>query len=93
MYEELEYEYEIFLEDMKRGEVFCRYVDESDYEDEYSHNAIYECQSDFIEKSKKWLHENKPNQYVITSGWCVFVMTVEEAQKRKMFRIEDYIVR
>ena len=78
---------------MKRGEVFCRYVDESDYEDEYSHNAIDECQSDFIEKSKKWLHENKPNQYVITSGWCVFVMTVEEAQKRKMLRIEDYIVR
>lgn len=73
MWQELEEEYRIFLEDMKRGETFCRYVDEDEYEDEYSHNEIDECQHDFIKKVKDWLRENKPNKYIVTSGWCVFV--------------------
>ena len=48
MYQELEDEYELFLDDMKREETFCRYIDESDYEDEYSHNDIYDCQEKFV---------------------------------------------
>ena len=59
MYQELEDEYELFLDDMKRDETFCMYIDESDYEDEYSHNDIEDCQEKFIEKVKEWLHENK----------------------------------
>lgn len=94
MYNEiLEYEYEIFLEDMKRGETFCQYVDESVYEDDYSHNAIEEAQDNFIKKATTWLRENKPNQYVITGGWCVFVMTIEEAEKRNLLDIDDDIVK
>lgn len=46
----------------------------------------------FIEKIRKYLHKNAPNKYVVTSGWCVFVMTIEEARKRKMLYIDDYIV-
>ena len=93
MYEILEYEYEIFLEDMKRNETFCQYIDESDYEDDYSHNTIEKVQYKFIEKATKWLKENKPNQYIITAGWCVFVMTVDEAKKRNLLDIEDNIIK
>lgn len=94
MYNEiLEYEYEIFLEDMKRGETFCQYVDESVYEDDYSHNVIEEAQDKFIEKTTKWLKENKPNQYIISDGWCVFIMTIEEANKRNLLNIEESIIK
>ena len=93
MYQELEDEYELFLDDMKREETFCRYIDESGYEDEYSHNDIDDCQGKFIEKVKEWLHENKPNQYIVSSGWCVFVMTIEEAKKRNMKKWEHLIVK
>lgn len=93
MFHELEYEYSIFLEDMERNEPFSRYIDETDYEDEYSHNEIDECQDKFIEKVREWLHKNKPNKYIVSGGWCVFVMTIEEAEKRNIRRIEDYIVR
>lgn len=84
MWQELENEYEDFLEDMEYNETFCRYIDEINYEDEYSHNDIDECQEKFIEKVKEWLHKNKPGQYIVTSGWCVFVLTIDEAKKRNM---------
>lgn len=92
MWEELEYEYNQLLEDMENGEIFCRYLDETDYEDEYSHNDIADCQNKFIEKAKKYLHEHFPNKYVVSGGWCVFVMTIDEAKKRNIHRIDDYIV-
>ena len=93
MYEILDYEYELFLKDMESGETFCQYVDESAYEDDYSHNTIEKAQDNFIKKATKWLRENKPNQYVITDGWCVFVMTIEEAEKRNLLDINDDIVK
>ena len=94
MYEELEYEFSEFKRSIDDGSlVFGRYFDEDDYEDEYSHNQIDEFQSKFIDKAKEYLHEKAPNKYVITSGWCVFVMTVDEAKKRKMLKINDYIVK
>ena len=43
MYEELEYEFAEFKKDIDEGSLsFGRYFDEDDYEDEYSHNEIYE---------------------------------------------------
>ena len=92
MIEDLNYEYKMFLEDMKRNEPFCKYFDEDDYEDEYSHNEISEWQEKFMEKVKKYLHENKPGQYVVTGSWCIFVMTIEEAKKRNFIRVERYLV-
>lgn len=93
MHEELEYEYNQFLEDMKRGETFCRYLDETEYEDEYSHNDIDDCQSKFIEKARAYLHEHFPSKYVISGGWCVFVMTIDEAKKRNIHHYENYLVK
>lgn len=92
MWEELEEEYSRFLEDMKRGETFCRYIDETEYEDDYSHNEIDDCQMKFIEKVRTYLHEHFPNKYIVSSGWCVFVLTIEEARKRNMHHFENYIV-
>lgn len=93
MFEELEYEYNNFLEDMKNGDTFCRYMDEDEYEDEYSHNEIYEYQYKLLNKIKEYLKENKPSQYIVSCSWCVFVMTIDEAKKRNMRNYEDSIVR
>ena len=94
MYEELEYEFADFKHSFDEGSlVFGRWFDEDEYEDEYSHNEIDEYQEKFIERVKEYLHEKAPNKYVVTSGWCVFVMTVEEAKKRNMLHIEECTVR
>ena len=88
MYEELEYEFSEFKRDFDEGNLsFKRYFDKDDYEDEYSHNQIDKFQTKFIERVKEYLHEKSPNKYVVASGWCVFVMTAEEAKKRKVMRI------
>lgn len=92
MQQVIEYEFSNFLSDMARQETFCRYLDECEYEDEYSHNQIHECQSVFIDRVEEWLHTNKPSQYIITSGWCVFIMTVYEAKKRNIRHYEKLIV-
>lgn len=94
MYEELEYEFSEFKQSIDDGSlVFGRYFDEDEYEDEYSHNQIGEFQGKFIDKVKEYLHENAPNKYVVTSGWCVFVMTIDEAKKRRIMKIEDCTVK
>lgn len=92
MWQELEEEYEQFLENMNKNESLCAYIDETCYEDDYSHNEIEECQEKFVEKITQWLHEYKPGQYVVTSGWCVHVMTVEEAKRRNVWNYEEHII-
>ena len=94
MYEELEYEFSEFKQSIDDGSlVFGKYFDEDEYEDEYSHNQIGEFQSKFINKVREYLHEKVPNKYVVINGWCVFVMSMDEAKKRNMPKIDDYIIR
>ena len=65
MYEIVEDEYNQFLQDMADGSmIFGRYIDESEYEGEYSHNDIDEAQDKFIKKVTQYLHENYPGKYV-----------------------------
>lgn len=93
MYEELEEEFLNFKQDVDSGSlVFGRYFDEDDYEDEYSHNQIDEYKEKFIDKVIAYLHETNPGKYVVTSGWCVFIMTIDEAKKRKICSLEDLVV-
>lgn len=92
MQEALEDEYNQFQEDMERGETCCRYLDEMEYEDEYSHNQIDECQRKFIEMVKEYLHEHFPGRYVVSGGYCVFVMTIEEIKKKNLSHYEHLIV-
>lgn len=92
---EIEEEYEQFLEDIKdRGYIFGAYMDESDYEDEYSHNAIDEAMEILQNKIREFLHENRPNEFVVSSGWCVHVMTPERARQSNVSErtIQLYLV-
>lgn len=82
MYEIVEDEYSQFLQDISDGSMtFGRYIHESEYEDEYSHNDINEAQDKFIEKVTEYLHENYPGKYIVSGGWCVFVMTPDRARE------------
>lgn len=96
MYEIVENEYSQFLQDMADGVmVFGRYVDESEYEDEYSHNDIDDAKNLFMEKVKEYLHKIYPGKYVVASSYCVFVMTSKEARERHISErtIELFTVR
>lgn len=93
---EIEDEYNEFLEDMKDvGFVFGHYMDEDEYEDEYSHNTIGEAMKILQDKIREYLHENRPGEFVVTSGWCIFVMTPERARESNISErtIELYTVR
>lgn len=92
MYGEIYYEFEQFKYDINEGLVFGRYFDECDYEDEYSHNEIHEAQAILIQRIKEYLHNNMPNKYVVKSTYCIFVMTVEEAKRKKLHNYSLYIV-
>ena len=79
---EIEYEYNQFLKDMNdSGFVFGRYMDEDEYEDEYSHNAIDEAMEILQEKIRTYLHENRPGEFVVISDWCVHVLTKDRAEQ------------
>lgn len=83
MYEIVEEEYNQFLQDIADDKlVFERYIDDGNYEDEYSHNEIDEAKGLFVEKVKKHLHKNYPGKYIVLSSYCVFVMTPKEARRR-----------
>ena len=79
-------EYEVFLEDMNRGITFNRFLMVDDYEDEYSHNEIAEAMNALASRIRQWLHENKPGKYIVSVSldYCIFVMTVKEAQMRNV---------
>lgn len=84
MHRIVEEEFKQFLLDLQEAEgamVFGRYIDESDYEDQYSHDDIDTFQNLFTEKAKEYLHENYPGKYVVTSGFCVLIMTPERARE------------
>lgn len=82
MYFEIEEEYKQFLEDIKdNGFIFGAYMDESEYEDEYSHNAIGEAMGELQKKMMAYLHENRPNEFIVLSDYCVRVLTVDKAKQ------------
>lgn len=82
MYFEIEEEYKQFLEDIKdSGFIFGAYMDETEYEDEYSHNAIDEAMGILQKKIRKYLHENRPGEFVVISDWCVHVLAKERAEQ------------
>jgi len=96
MYEEIEEEYQQFLYDIQEeGFIFGRYLDESDYEDEYCHNDIDKAKDIFVNKIKEYLKLNRPSEYIVTSGWCIFVMTPNRARESRISEktINDRLVR
>lgn len=79
-------EYGIFIEDMDKGITFDRFLITDNYEDEYSHNEIAEAMNILASRIRQWLHENKPGKYIasVSPDYCIFVMTVKEAQMRNV---------
>lgn len=93
---EIDYEYNEFLKDMQDPSfIFGTYMDEDEYEDEYSHNEIDEAIAILEKKIKSYLRENKPNKFVVLSGWNVTVATIKRARQSNMpeTRIMDCLVR
>ena len=96
MQNEIEYEYNEFLKDINdSGFIFGAYMDETEYEDEYSHNATDEAMGVLQEKIRTYLHENRPGEFVVSSGWCVHVMTPDRARQSRVSErtIENFLVR
>lgn len=82
---EINEEYKTFLEEIESEdfELGC-YLDESDYEDEYSHNDIDEAMEILADKVKEFLHEKHPNKFVVSTGWCIHVMTPDRARQSRI---------
>lgn len=92
---EIEDEYNEFLRDMNdTGFIFGAYMDEDEYEDEYSHNEIEEATGILEEKIRTYLHENRPGEFIVSSGWCIHVMTPDRARQSRISEqtIKDYLV-
>jgi len=65
------------------------FIDQTEYEDEYSHNEIGEIQEDFIKEAKLYLDKNYKGQYVIFSDWCVHIVT-EAYYKKNLERTKHF---
>lgn len=92
MMQQVNEEFNIFLEDMEACRTFCCYMDEAELEDDYSHNDILFMQEKFMEKATEWLREHRPGQYLVSNGWCVFVMTETEANKRNIWDTKHLLI-
>lgn len=95
MASEIEDEYNEFLYDMgESGFIFGAYMDENEYEDEYSHNEIHEAMSILAEKMREYLRENRPGEFVVTARDCIHVMTPDMARQSRISErtIENFLV-
>lgn len=96
MQSEIEEEYQHFLKDIKGSEfIFSAYMDETGYEDEYSHNSIGRAMEVLKNKITEYLHENRPGRFIVYSDWSIHVMKKDKAEEiglRKSM-IESSIVR
>lgn len=95
MENEIEYEYNQFLSDMKNPAfLFGTYMDEDDYKYRYSHNSICEAIEILKEKIQGYLRKNRSGEFVLISRWHICVIKIEEA-KRIIFsekKIKDFTV-
>ena len=66
------------------------FIDQSEYEDEYSHNEIDDIQDEFIVEAEEYIEENYKGQYVVFSDWCVHIVTEEFYDNKMSWRIRHY---
>lgn len=82
---EVEEEYNLFLNRIASQDfIFGIFMDEEDYEDEYSKNDICKSRIELQEKIKEYLRENRPGEFLVFSDFCVHVMTLGWARKWNM---------
>ena len=63
---------------------FGRYLEEDVYKADYGDGEIDEAIRTLAEKIRDYLKRYAPGVYVVSTGWCVWVMTPTEARKRRM---------
>lgn len=79
---EIEDEYQQFLEDIKgSGFIFGTYMDETEYEDDYSHNSIGNAMGILEKRIREYLHKNRPDEFVVYSDWSVHVIKKRKQKK------------
>lgn len=71
------------------------YMDETEYDDEYSHNKIQEAMKVLQNRIKEYLHKNRPGEFVVYSDWSVHVIKKEKAEENGLRKslIESSVVR
>lgn len=75
-------EYLQFLYDIEdQGFLNGCYMDETEFDDEYSHNKIQEAMGALQNRIKEYLHKNRPGEFVVYSDWSVHVMKKEKAEE------------
>lgn len=47
------------------------------WEDDFSHNDIYEMQLEFMKQAQGYLKKICPNKYILYCDWCVHVCSVD----------------
>lgn len=79
---EVSEEYLQFLHDIQdKGFLNGYYMDETEYDDEYSHNKIQEAMKALQDRIKEYLHKNIPGEFIVYSDWCVHVIKKEKAEE------------
>ena len=79
---EVSEEYLQFLHDIQdKGFLNGCYMDETEYDDEYSHNKIQEAMKALQDRIKEYLHKNMPGEFIVYSDWSVHVMKKEKAEE------------
>ena len=87
-------EYKRLIKEIEEGQpdVIHRDMEEDDFEDEFSHNAIDEMHGALLDMTKEYLHQKHSGEYIAGIDWGVFVLSAEEARKRGLLKIDLRIV-
>lgn len=88
---EVREELEILIDKLNKNEIKNKdvndFIDVWDYEDEYSHNEIWEIQAEFFDCASEYLRKNYEGQYAIYHGThCVHIITKEYMLERNLKR-------
>ena len=79
---EVSEEYLQFLYDVEDvGFLNGCYMDETEYDDEYSHNKIQEAMRALQNRIEEYLHEKRSGEFIVYSDWSVHVMEKEKAEE------------
>lgn len=82
---EIEEEYQQFLEDINDSRfIFGAYMDEAEYEDEYSHKSIGRAMEVLENKITEYLHENRPGGFIVYSDWSIHVVKKDKAEEMEL---------
>ena len=82
MREEIKYDMEVLKSMVEKGQMdtgkMFNFVEEYNYEEEYSGGEIFDIQADFLHHAKKFLQSNYKGKYAIVHGIsCVQIINVE----------------